>query len=181
MIYRNIYLAGNQGACSQWPNQIGAVVNADWPTAQAEGWRKCPPEPPLAEGYSRQHITLVEGDGEYGQWQVVDRSIAEMEAEEDAAVKAANIERWILDNAFLMVCQSYFGTPEKRGTAELLKKAFEIVAVDQVAGMKAFAVVIGLDKELVRVSGDRWWDDCGWHDDADAIAGAQALLQEMGG
>lgn len=101
-------------------------------------------------------------------------------AEQAAAHKTASLERWTLDNAFLMVCQSYFGDIQKRGTADLLKKAFEIVSVDQVAGMKAFAVVIGLDKELVRVSGDRWWDSCKWHDDADAVAMAQMTLKAMG-
>jgi len=42
--------------------------------------------------------------------------------------------------------------------------------------MMAFGVVIGLDKELVREAGDRWWDSCAWHDDADAIAGARQYL-----
>jgi hypothetical protein len=134
--------------------------------------------PALQAGYER---TITGVDYDTGEATYIDRATAEIEAEAEQAHKSASLERWVLDNAFLLVCQSYFGDIEKRGTAALLKKAFEIVAVDQVAGMKAFAVVIGLDKELVRVSGDRWWDDCEWHQDADAIAGAQALLKEMGG
>jgi hypothetical protein len=172
----------------EWSDRESAALSAQTGTyppteeqKRAAGWRECPPVPEVAAGYTRIGTPrLVEIDG-VTQWEVTDRATAELEAEAAEAVKAASLERWVLDNAFLMVCQGYFGDVQKRGTAELLKKAFDIVAADQVAGMKAFAVVIGLDKELVRVAGDRWWDDCVWHDDADAIAGAQALLQEMGG
>lgn len=176
--YRNIE---TQQEADAWPNVIGARVNATWEDAKAVGWRLNCEQPPVPDGMTRMSEAFVDDDGERGRWVVAEVATAVVEAAEAAAVKAANIERWILDNAFLLVCQSYFGTLEKRGTTALLKKAFEIVAADQVAGMRAFAVVIGLDKELVRVAGDRWWDSCEWHNDPDAIAGAQAMLAEMGG
>lgn len=95
---------------------------------------------------------------------------------EATRARAAALPRWILENAFLMVCQQYFGTSEKRGTKELLGKAFALVETDQKAAMAAFGVVIRLDKELVRAAGDLWWDSCEWHEDAEAIAGARQYL-----
>lgn len=49
------------------------------------GYRVMPDPPALADGYTRISITAVEGDGVNGQWQVVDKSIAEIESEHQAA------------------------------------------------------------------------------------------------
>jgi len=107
----------------------------------------------------------------------IDAQAADAAAAQAAEYKAANLERWILENAFILMCQQYFGTPEKRGTKELLAKAFELMDTeDEKRAMMAFGVVIGLDKELVRTAGDRWWDSCEWHDNPDAIAGARKYL-----
>lgn len=142
----------------------------------ANGYRIAPELPPVAEGYERGPVTYAEGDGVTAQAVYQDTLIADRIAAEAAANKAANLGRWILENAFLMVCQQYFGTLEKRGTKELLGKAFELVETNTKAAMTAFGVVIGLDKELVRAAGDRWWDSCEWHDDPNAVAGARAYL-----
>ena len=158
------------------PNPLNGVYNPPAELKYANGFRIMPDAPPLAEGYTRISITPADLDGIHGQWVVVDRLTSDIEAEEAAANKAAHLDRWILENAFMMVCQQYFGTPGKRGTKELLGKAFELMEMDAKAAMTAFAVVIGLDKELVRAGGDLWWDGCEWHDDPDAIAGAAAYL-----
>lgn len=158
------------------PNRIGGTYNPTVEMLRTEGWREEPELPPIADGYERGPVTYVEGDGVTAQAVYQDTLIADRLAAEAAANKAANLDRWILENAFLMVCQQYFGTLEKRGTKELLGKAFELVETNTKAAMTAFGVVIGLDKELVRAAGDRWWDSCVWHDDPDAVAGARAYL-----
>jgi hypothetical protein len=70
---------------ADWPNVIGATVNATPAQAQAEGWRNEPEVPPIADGYTRIGIAFIEGDGVTGAWQVVDRLTAEIEAEQAAA------------------------------------------------------------------------------------------------
>jgi hypothetical protein len=177
----------NQRNIHTQATDIPANIDGETPpseaTLRAYGWRIEPPIPPIAEGYTRTSTRpdgapglLIEGDGVTGEWEVVDVLTADIEAAQAAENKAANIARWILENAFLMVCQQYFGDLTKRGTKELLAKAFELVDADQKAAMLAFGVVIGLDKELTRIAGSMWWDSCEWHNDPDAIGGAAAYL-----
>jgi hypothetical protein len=141
--------------------------------------------PAAQPGYEIENVRFEDaGNGRaalrWDTYNAADRQ-ARQESEARIADKTANLPRWILENSFLLLCQAYFGTTEKRSTKELLAKAFELLQVDQAAAMKAFAAVIGLDKELTRASGVLWWDSCMWHDDPDAITLAQAVLKEMGG
>lgn len=161
---------------------IPAQIDGTYPPTREQllmaGWRDVPELPVLADGNVRVSARLVEGDGVTGAWEVVDRLAADIEAEARAADKAANLDRWCYENAFMLLCQSYFGVLEKRGTADLLKKGYEMIAqgtpVAQV--MAAFGLVISIDKELTRMGGDRWWDSVTFHNDPDAIAGAQKIL-----
>jgi hypothetical protein len=167
----------------------GASVMPPFPDADllAAGFRRYDGAvPPIADGYERLTGPVYVQDPDNAERCIAtfadtliqdrtDREAAQATAQA-AADRAAAMPRWILDNAFLLVCQQYFGTPEKRGTKELLAKAFGLVETDTKAAMTAFGVVIGLDKELVREAGDRWWDTCEWHDDAEAIAGARRYL-----
>ena len=70
------------------PAQIGNVVSPNEETLIGLGWRYEPAIPPVAEGYVRQSIRLVEGDGRTGTWQIVDRLQSELDAEEAAAEQA---------------------------------------------------------------------------------------------
>jgi hypothetical protein len=102
---------------------------------------------------------------------------ATLDAEKAAAeYRAANLQLWIYHNAFFLLIQNYFGDMTKRGTKELLAKAFTLADTDLKAAMQAFGVMVALDKELVRTGGDLWWDTAEWHNDPDAIAGAQEYL-----
>jgi hypothetical protein len=54
----------------------------------------------------------------------------------------------------------------------------------QAAGQKDAVInlamlVIGLNTELVREAGVRWWDECHWTENPDIIATAEAKLKEM--
>lgn len=160
------------------PNPLNGVYNPSKEMQYAAGYREVPPLPEVLDDFTRTDLFLAEGDGVTGAWVQTVRPTADIEAEQAAADKAANLPRWCYENAFLLVCQSHFGTLEKRGTAELLKKGFEMMEtgtpVAQVMG--AFGLVISIDKELTRMGGDLWWDSVTWHNDADAIAGAQQIL-----
>lgn len=155
------------------PPQIGNIINPDEATLLANGWRYEPELPEQDNGFERlTPPTLIEGDGRYGEWELHDTLIADR----IAAEKAANIDRWIYEDAFMLLCQSQFGTLEKQGTRDLLGKAFEIMQADQITAMKLFAIVIGIDKELTRMAGVNWWDGVTFHNDPDAIGGAQVVL-----
>jgi hypothetical protein len=94
-----------------------------------------------------------------------------------AADLAANGERYVLENVFFLLCNQHFGDMTKRGTKELLEKAFTIMETDQKAAMTAFGVMVGLDKELTRIAGARWWDTVAWHPDPpELVTAAQKYL-----
>jgi hypothetical protein len=67
------------------PAQIGNIQSPNDETLIARGWRYEPAVPAVAEGYVRQSIRLVEGDGRTGTWQIVDRLQSEIDAEAAAA------------------------------------------------------------------------------------------------
>jgi len=160
------------------PNPLNGVYNPTDEMKYSAGYRIAPERPAIPDGFTETSCVLGDGDGVTGAWVQTVRPTADIEAEQAAADKVANLPRWCYENAFLLVCQSHFGTLEKRGTAELLKKGFEMMEtgtpVAQVMG--AFGMVIAIDKELTRMGGDLWWDSVTWHNDADAIAGAQTIL-----
>lgn len=104
---------------------------------------------------------------------------AELEAEHYAADKAANLKTWIYEDAFMILCQRFFGSTEKRGTMDLLAKAKDLLAqglVTEAQLMELFGLVISIDKELTRLNGVMWWDSIVFHDDQDAIAGALQIV-----
>jgi hypothetical protein len=70
------------------PDKIGNIQSPNEETLIGLGWRHEPAIPPIADGYVRQSIRLVEGDGRTGQWEVVDRLQAQLDAEAAAAEQA---------------------------------------------------------------------------------------------
>lgn len=67
------------------PAKIGNIQSPNEETLIGLGWRYEPAVPAVAEGYVRQSIRLVEGDGVTGAWEVVDRLQSEIAAEAAAA------------------------------------------------------------------------------------------------
>jgi hypothetical protein len=70
------------------PSQINGTYPPTTDQLLAAGYRLTPDVPPVADGYTRVSIRLVEGDGVTGQWEVVDRPTADIEAEAAAAESA---------------------------------------------------------------------------------------------
>lgn len=163
--------------CNIWGNRsLNETLDTE---AFEDGWRYVITVPHgerykesqwIDDGTYYQEITIDYSESE---WSTI---VSERQAAEAASLRAISLPRWILENAFLLVCQQYFGDTTKRNTKELLIKAFQLMEVDQKAAMMAFAVVIGLDKELTRLAGECWWDSCEWHDDPEAITQAQIYL-----
>ena len=75
------------------PDKIGNIQSPNEETLIALGWRYEPEFTPVAEGYVRTSIRLVEGDGRTGQWEVVDRLQSELDAQELAEELAAEQAR----------------------------------------------------------------------------------------
>jgi hypothetical protein len=81
--YQNIH-TGDKGL----PERLGNTEHPTFEQCLSIGVRVEPVIPPVAEGYVRQSIRLVEGDGRTGAWQCVDRLQSELDAE--AAIAASN-------------------------------------------------------------------------------------------
>lgn len=85
--------------------ELSRVTGTYPPTEEqklAAGYRHEPPAPPLADGYTRVSMKLIEGDGVTGQWEVVDRLTADIEAEARAADLAANADRYKWENRTIL-------------------------------------------------------------------------------
>jgi hypothetical protein len=76
---------------TQIPAKLGNVDNPNEATLLEKGWRYEPPVPPVADGYTRLSIRLIEGDGVTGAWEIVDRLTSEIAADQAAADKARMI------------------------------------------------------------------------------------------
>lgn len=81
------------------PARIGATYNPGIDLLRAFGWRDEPPAPPpVAEGYERGPVRLVEGDGIVGRWEYSDTRIQDRLDREAAAAAAAEAEAARLAN-----------------------------------------------------------------------------------
>ena len=72
---------------------------------RAAGWREEPEQPPVADGYERTNLRLVEGDGVTGRWEYTDTLISDRLAAEAAANRARMIAE--LTPARLALAQAY--------------------------------------------------------------------------
>jgi hypothetical protein len=123
-----------------WPNVIGATINATPEQAQADGWRDVPPQPPLEAGYTRISATFGEGlDGVTGAWTVVDRATAEIEAEAEQARLASLVPLMGQAHLFRALLQRHFGAGAEVNRA---------ITADAVTGY--FATATGLSGDDVR-------------------------------
>ena len=146
-------------------------INGTTPPTEAQliaaGWRHEPAIPAVEEGYSRQSIGLVEGDGRTGTWQIVDRLTSEIEAEAAAAQAQAEIDRQAAksdalkhtETAYLTVCQQLTGSRAKLGFAELEAIIGQLMATDKETAVALTLKLLTLDAAGKREGGLQWWDD----------------------
>jgi hypothetical protein len=155
------------------PAQIGNVVSPNEETLIGLGWRYEPAIPPVAEGYVRQSIRLVEGDGVTGAWEVVDRLQSELDAEEAAAQAQAETDRQAAksdalkhaESDYLTICQQLTGSRAKLGFAELEAIVSGLMATDPNTAVALTLRLLTIDAAGKREGGLRWWDDI--HDHAE--------------
>ena len=156
---RNIYTQS-----TDIPAQIGGTYNPDRATLLANGWREEPPVPPVADGYTRVSQRLVEGDGETGQWEIVDRLTADIDAEaEQCRQVSKSIELKTAENQFLLVCQQLTGSKANLGFADLEARVTALMASDPQTATALSLRLLTLDAAGKREGGLRWWDDIAWH------------------
>jgi hypothetical protein len=91
------------------PERLGNTERPTFEQCLSIGVRIEPEIPPVAEGYVRQSIRLVEGNGTTGKWQIVDIAQAQLDAEA-AAARLASFTPHIAHAAqFKALMRAYFG------------------------------------------------------------------------
>lgn len=94
---------------SECPNPLNGVYNPTDEMKYACGYRLVPPMPIVEAGYSRISQTLVDDDGVWGKWEVVDRPTADITAEQYAA-RCADFQP-LIPHAYMFraLMRQYFG------------------------------------------------------------------------
>lgn len=142
---------------------INGVYNPTREILLAAGFRDVPALPELADGYTRVSITFAEGDGVTGQWVVVDRLTAEIDAERAQADLATNGTRYALQNQYMTMCGQLTGqAPCKLGFGELQAVIEGLMATDPNTAVALSLKLLTLNAALVREGGVQWWDGCVW-------------------
>jgi hypothetical protein len=148
---------------SECPNPLEGVYNPPDALKFGCGYRLVPVMPLVQDGYTRVSHTLVDDDGEWGKWEVVDRPTADIEAEQRAADLAANGTRYALQNQYMTLCGQLTGqAPCKLGFAELQAIITAMQATDPATAMGLALQLLTLDAALKREGGLQWWDQCVW-------------------
>ena len=143
---------------------INGVYNPPRELLLEAGFRDAPTVPELADGYTRVSITFAEGDGVTGQWVVVDRLTAEIDAEAAQADIAANGTRYALQNQYMTICGQLTGqAPCKLGFGELQAVIEELMVNDPNTAVALSLKLLTLNAALVREGGVQWWDRCEWN------------------
>lgn len=93
----------------EWEGRQNITMENSWDLLQQLGFRKCPEVVPVAEGYTRLGISLVEGDGEWGVWEYNDRLTSEIEAEQHAAYVAKCTPYFPLAAVYRVALRRNFG------------------------------------------------------------------------
>ena len=147
------------------PNPFNGTYNPPREMLLQAGFRDVPALPELAEGYERVSITFAEGDGVTGQWVVVDRLTADIEAERAQADLATNGTRYALQNQYMTMCSQLTGqAPCKLGFSELQAVIEGLMATDPNTAVALSLKLLTLNAALVREGGVQWWDNCEWKD-----------------
>jgi hypothetical protein len=165
-----------------WPNVIGATINATPEQAQAAGWRDVPEQPPLEAGYTRVSSAFGEGDGVTGAWTVVDRLQQEIDAEQAAADLATNAPRYVLENQYIILCDALrqalgqTAIRAKLGFEELPPMMMMLKAGNKDAYESLRDALDMVNAALLRYD-VRWWDNAVYHPQPELQAASLAILE----
>jgi len=164
--------------------ELSRVTGTYPPTEEqkrAAGWRDVPEQPPLEAGYTRVSSTFGEGDGVTGAWECVDRLTSEIEAERYGADLAANGERYVLENQYILLCdvlrQALGQAPnqQKLGFDVLPVMMLTLKAVNKDAYEKFRDAMDMLNSALIRYD-VRWWDGAVWHAQPELTEATNAIM-----
>ena len=152
---------------TEWESTQNITEQNSWDLLQRLGFRRVPEQPALAEGYVRTSAVLVEGDGEWGVWEVVDKTHAQIDqeaAEAEIARQAAKPDALkAVEVRFLDLCQTLTGSREKAGFAALSDIIEQLMLADPQTATAASLRLLAIDAEGKREGGLHWWDDCADH------------------
>lgn len=148
---------------SECPNPLEGVYNPPDALKYACGYRVMPPAPAVPADHTRVSITPADVDGVHGDWRVVDRLTAEIDAEARQADLAANGTRYTLQNQYMTMCGQLTGqAPCKLGFAELQAIITGMQTTNPEMAMGLALQLLTLDAALKREGGLQWWDSCSW-------------------
>jgi hypothetical protein len=143
----------------------------------AAGWLVYAPSPLPYIKESR----WVENDGHYSQVDIVqfseqekadiataeDVKAAERQAAAAAADLAANGERYVAENEYILLCDLLGQCPGahvKLGMGALQTLMVSLISTVPARENALFQYLMGLQIALQRLGGVGWWDACAWHD-----------------
>jgi hypothetical protein len=143
------------------PSQLGDTKAPGFDILKNYGWRIADETIPLEEGYER--IWLQD-------WNDMDRAlpldtlISDRLERERLANLEANRDRWLLENNFLLLCDSLTNTTEhaKLGFPEIEVIITGLMETNQTVAVQLSLKLLMLDSALKRYD-LLWWDSCEWH------------------
>lgn len=145
------------------PNPLNGIYNPTAEMKYAAGYRIVPPLPVVEDGYKRVSAELVDDDGVWAKWVVIDRLTTDIEREAREADLAANGVLYSLQNQYMTLCGQLTGqAPCKLGFAELQSIITGMQSTNPEMAMGLALQLLTLDAALKREGGLKWWDACKW-------------------
>jgi hypothetical protein len=169
--------------CAIWGSRsLNEVLDAQ---AIKDGWRylKAAPrgEKYKASKWADDGVNYTESTSDYTEKELSDMQAAAAAAAKDAAAAAAaadiaaNGERYVAENEYILLCDLLGQCPGKHvklGMGALQTLMISMVSTAPARENAMFQYLMGLQIALQRFGGVGWWDTCEWHDQPDIVNAA---------
>jgi hypothetical protein len=158
---------------------LGNIGNAKLEDFIAAGWRLYVPSvlPNIKSS------TWIDDGRQYYEADVVQWTAEELAAQEaarqteaEAADLAANGERYVAEDEYILLCDMLGqcpGSHAKLGLGALQTLMVGMLSTAPARENALFQYLMGLQVALQRLGGVGWWDNCTWHDQAAIVNAAQ--------
>jgi hypothetical protein len=162
--------------CAIWGNRsLNEVLDEQ---ALDDGWRyeKAAPhgERCKASMWCDDGISYTETTTDYTEQEWADKQAAEAAAAA-AADLAANGERYVAENEYILLCDLLGQCPGahvKLGMGALQTLMVSLISTAPARENALFQYLMGLQIALQRFGGVGWWDACAWHDQPEIVNAA---------